>query len=83
MPELAHGGKINMAIVLKDQAVHEECFNSPDISQIRRLLSAHKSPSFDSETAHLNWQGSVGRNTITYRLCDAAVFVFLKPGQEM
>lgn len=62
MPELAHGEKINMAIVLKDQAVHEECFNSPDISKVRRLLSAHKYPSFDSDTSHLNWQGSVGRN---------------------
>lgn len=68
MPELAHGGKINMAIVLKDRAVHEECFNSPDVSEIRRLLSAHKSPSFDSETSHLNWRGSVGRNIIAYRL---------------
>lgn len=85
MPEIAHGEKINMAIVLKDQAVHEECFNSPDVSKIRQLPSAHKSPSFDSEMSHLNWQGNVGRNIITYRLRNAhcTLFAFLKLGQEM
>lgn len=46
-PELTHAERINMAIVLKDQAVHEERLNSPDRSRIRRLLSAHKSSPFD------------------------------------
>lgn len=72
MPERAHVGKINTAIVLRDQAVHE-CFKSPDISKIRRLLSAHKSPSFP----HLNWQGSVGRHIITRGLRSAPRVVCL------
>lgn len=84
-PGLVHVRKINMAIVLEDQAVHEECFNSPDISKIRQLLSAHKSSPFDSEMSHLNWQGSVGRNIITYTLHNThhTMFAFLRYGQEM
>lgn len=67
MPELVHAEKINMAIVLEDQAVHEECLNSPHRSKIRPLPSAHRSSSFNWGTSHLNWQGSVGRNIIPYR----------------
>lgn len=48
-----------MAIALKDRAIHEKCFNSPDISKSDSCCLHINLPAFDCATPRLNWRGRI------------------------